>query len=153
LLHPHAGQRHPHEVRGGAVNGIGERLLVGVGERPKWRTEHSDNFDVWLQLEQHAPQIGEAFLGIAEKEMAPGPRGTPQRVSHEIRTVYPVLQVGPEKVEGPNNRHPVRQHQVKPGKALCELRVVPRLAKDVRVGGADRARSRFASERHESLKR
>ena len=127
--------------------------LVGLREGPKRRAKHADNFDIRLQLDQHASQLDEAFLGITEKEMAPGPRCVPQRVSHEIRTVYAVLEAGSTKVERPNDRHPVRQHQVEPGQDPGEFGVVPGLAKDVGVGGADRCGPRFTSERLDSLQR
>src|SRR5258708_36887194 len=81
------------------------------------------------------------------------PRCVPQRVSHKIRTVYPVLQAGSTKVERPNDRHPVRQHQVEPGQDPGEFGVVPGLAKDVGVGGADRCGPRFTSERLDLLQR
>src|SRR4029077_5391259 len=122
-------------------------------ERPKWRAEHADNFDIRLQLDQHASKLDEAFLGITEKKMSPGPRCVPLRVSHKVRTIYPVLEAGPTKVERPNNRHPVWQYQVEPGQDPGEFGVVPGLAKDVGVGGADRRRPRFTSERLDSLQR
>src|SRR5215510_1639617 len=93
-FHAHAGQRDPHEIRIGAINDIGERHLVSLCEGPKWRTKHTDNIDIGLQLDQRASQLEEAFLGIAEKKMPPRPRRVPQRVSHEIRTIYPVLKAG-----------------------------------------------------------
>ena len=137
----------------GAIDGIGERRLVSLREGSKRRTKHADNFDIRLQLDQNASQLDEAFLGIAEKEMAPGPRCVPQRVSHKIGTVHPVLQTGSTKVERPNDRHSVRQHQIEPGQDPGEFRVVPGLAKDVGVGGADRCGPRFTSERLDSLQR
>ena len=120
---------------------------------PKRRAKHADNFDIRLQLDQHTSQLDEAFLGISEKEMAPGPRCVPQHVSHEIRTVYAVLETGSTKVECPNDRHPVRQHQVEPSQDPGELGAVPGFAKDVGVGGADRCGPGFTCEPLDSLQR
>ena len=59
-FHPRAG--HPHEIRIGAIDRIGERRFVGFGERPKRRTQHADYFDVRLQArlreEAAKPAVG-----------------------------------------------------------------------------------------------
>ena len=152
-FHPHAGQRHPYEVRIGAIDGVGEQGLISLRQGPKRRAKHADNFDIRLQLDQHASQLDEALLEITEKEMTPWPRRVPQRVSHEVRTIYPVLQAGAAKVERPDDRHPVRQHQVEAGQNTCKLRTVPGLAKNVGVGGTDRGGPRFMRERLDALQR
>src|SRR5262249_16669841 len=141
LLHPHARQCYPDEVRIGAIDGVSEQDFVGFGKGAKGRAQHARNFDVRLQFKKDATQLDEAFLGIAEEKMTPGPRCVPQRVSHEVRTIHAVLEASPAKVEGPYHRHPVRQHQVEPGKSAGKFRTMTSLAKDVRIGRTDRSRS------------
>src|ERR1700676_4546594 len=85
--------------------------------------------------------------------MAPGPRSFPQRVSHEIRTIHAALQAGSTKVERPNHRHPVREHQVEPGQDPGEFGVVPGLAKNVGVGWADSRGPRFTGGGLDPLRR
>src|SRR5262249_18041449 len=76
-----------------------------------------------------------------------------QRMPHEIRTVYAVFQAGAAEVQRPYDWHAVRQHQVEPGNDPGEVGVVPRLADDVGIGGADRRGPPFTGERLDSLER
>src|SRR5262249_28859682 len=77
----------------------------------------------------------------------------PQRVSHEVRTIHPVLEASSAKVEGPYHRHPVRQHEVEPGKGAGEFGAMTGLAKDVGIGRTDRSRSWLTRECLDPLQR